>query len=94
MRYYSNTLKQRVKAGPNTLGLQLARLAVLRELSVKEIAFLLGTARMTVYNWFGGGTVTQSYRAQVTQLINILKTASDSDVAWSKACKQFQKNTT
>lgn len=93
MRYYSNTIKQRVKTGPNTLGLQLARLAILRELSIKEIAYLLGTARMTVYNWFGGGTVTQSYRTQVTQLINILKTAPDSDAAWSRACTHFQKNT-
>jgi hypothetical protein len=93
MRYYSVTIKQRVKTGPNTLGLQLARLAILRGISIKEIAYLLDAARMTVYNWFSGKAVTNAYRVKVTQLINILKAAPDGDAAWSTACQQFEKNT-
>lgn len=91
MRYYSKTVKQRVKAGPNTTGLQLARLALLREISVAEIAYILGAARMTVYNWYSGKPITNAYRPSVTQLITILKTAPDNGAAWSTACKHFQR---
>ena len=89
MKYYSRTLKQRVKAGPNTVGIQLGRLAVKKEISVKEIAYLTGAARMTVYNWFHGRAVTNAYVPRVEQIINILKAAPDGDTAWSKACQAF-----
>ncbi len=89
MRYYSKTVKQRIKSGPNTPGLELARLAILRAISIKEIAYLLGASRMTVYNWFSGGTITNAYRPRVTQLVSILKTAPDNDAAWSTACMTF-----
>jgi transcriptional regulator with XRE-family HTH domain len=93
MRYYSHRVTARVKAGPNTLGLQLARLAILRGLSVKEVAYLLGAARMTVYNWYSGKQVTNAYTDRVQQLINILKAASNGDAAWSAACKHFNRQT-
>ena len=93
MRYYSKIVKQRVKAGPNTPGLELARLAILRDISIKEIAYLLGASRMTVYNWFSGGKITNAYQQRVTQLVNILKTAPTNDAAWSKACEAFHPET-
>jgi predicted transcriptional regulator len=86
MKYYSALIKQRVKAGPNTLGLQLARLAILRGISIKEIAYLLGASRMTVYNWYSGKNITNAYIPRVKQLINIFKTAPDGDAAWETAC--------
>ena len=89
MKYYSALIKQRVKAGPNTLGLQLARLAILRGISIKEIAYLLGASRMTVYNWYSGKKITNAYVPRVKQLINIFKTARTSDAAWETACSQL-----
>lgn len=90
MRNYSKAIKQRVKAGPNTPGLQLARAAVKHEISIQDIASLLGTARMTVYNWYNGGNVANAYRSRVQELINILKAAPDKDVAWSTACETLK----
>ena len=89
MKYYSALIKQRVKAGPNTLGLQLARLAILRGISIKEIAYLLGASRMTVYNWYSGKKITNAYIPRVKQLINIFKTAPNGDAAWETACSQL-----
>lgn len=91
MRHYTPKIKARVKAGPNTVGLQLARLALLRSISVMEIAYLLGASRMTIYNWYSGKQVTNAYVPSVTQLISILKTAPDDSAAWSTACKHFKR---
>jgi predicted transcriptional regulator len=91
MRYYSNNIKQRVKAGPNTIGLELARLAIAKDISIREIAYILGAARMTVYNWYSGKSVTNAYTDRVNQLINILKAAPNGDVAWSTACQKFNR---
>lgn len=87
MRYYSPTIRQRVKAGPNTLGIQLARHAIRMDLSIKEVSHLVGASRMTVYNWYNGRAVTNAYQPRVKQLIEILKTAPSSDAAWSTACQ-------
>ncbi len=92
MRHYSNTVKQRVKTGPNTAGLQLAREAVRLDLSIIKIAQLAGASRMTVYNWFSGRGVTNAYKARVQDIINTLKAAPDRDAAWSTACKKFNVN--
>lgn len=89
MRYYSNTIKQRVKAAPDTIGSQLARHAISKDISIREVAYLIGAARMTVYNWYSGKAVTNAYTARVEQLINILKAAPDGDAAWSTACQTF-----
>lgn len=91
MKYYSKDVKQRIKTGPNTTGLQLARLAIKQELSLREIAYIIGTARMTVYNWTNGRGVTNAYRPSVDKLIEILKAAPNSDAAWSTACTYFKR---
>ena len=86
MRYYSAAIRQRVKQGPATVGTRLARAAMLRKLSVQEIAYLVGASRATVYNWYAGGTVANAYQERVTQLSKILTTAASTDAAWSTAC--------
>jgi len=91
MRYYSNTIKQRVQSGPDTIGLQLARQAIAKDIAIREIAYLLGAARMTVYNWYNGKAVTNAYTQRVNQLINILKAAPTGDDAWSTACQAFNR---
>ena len=91
MKYYSKEIKQRIKAGPNTIGLTLARLALKQELSLREIAYIIGASRMTVYNWTKGRGVTNAYVPSVEKLINILKTAENSDAAWSTACTYFKR---
>ena len=73
MRYYSPTIKQRVKSGPNTIGIQLARLAVKHDYSVVEIATMTGASRQTVYNWYAGHKVSNAYAAHVRKLIEHIK---------------------
>ena len=73
MRYYSPTTKQRVKEGPRTLGLQLARLAIKHNISIFEIAQRIGTARQTVYNWYSGHAVSNAYKQRVQELVSELK---------------------
>ena len=87
MKYYSALIRQRVKSGPSTLGIQLARLAISREISVQEIAQLLGASRVTVYNWFAGKRITNAYVPRVKLLVQILKTARDNTAAWEQACQ-------
>jgi len=89
MRYYSPTVRKRIKTGPSTVGKQLARLALQREFSVIEIAKCTGASRQTVYNWAAGRGVTNAYLPRVNILIKILKTARDYDAAWSAACQAF-----
>ena len=89
MRYYSPDVKQRVKLRPRTLGRRLAMAAVKKEVSVLQLAYLLGASRGTIYNWYAGKDVTNAYKSRVSSLINILTAAPTPEAAWSQACLHF-----
>lgn len=88
---YSAAIKERVRKHRSTklLGVRLAKLAVKNKFSIIRVSRCTGATRMTVYNWYAGKLVSPAYRAQVSKLIDILKTASDSEAAWSEACTAF-----
>ena len=73
MKYYSATVRQRVRTGGQSPGLQLARLAVKHDYSVAEIATMTGASRQTVYNWYAGHKVSNAYIAHVRKLIEHIK---------------------
>lgn len=73
MKYYSTTVRQRVRTGGQSPGLQLARLAVKHGYSVAEIATMTGASRQTVYNWYAGHKVSNAYIQHVRKLIEHIK---------------------
>ena len=87
---YSEKTKAIIANAPKTLGTDLARWAMLRDISVKRIAMATGATRQTVYNWFTGPTeVTSAYKDRVTTIIDTLKKVSQTDDAWRTLCTQF-----
>lgn len=73
MTYHTKT-RIALKRAPSSLGVRLGRLAVRKNKSVQEIATATGASRVTVYSWFAGGTVSNAYRAIVTNLIADMQT--------------------
>ena len=87
---YSEKIKSAVNHGPRTLGTELGRWAVLRDISMMRISTLTGATRQTVYNWFTGSTeVTPAYKERVAQIIDVLKKTSQTDDAWRILCTTF-----
>lgn len=75
MPYHANT-KATIKLTAKTLGSQLGRLAIKKNLSVQNIAQITGASRTTVYSWFAGKGITNAYRHTVADLINKLRVSS------------------
>lgn len=86
---YSDKMRRMIEEAPDTLGSQLGKLAMTRDVSVTRVASATGATRQTVYNWFGGGEVTQAYRAHVQRLLAVLSTPHYSDDAWRNICRAF-----
>ena len=86
---YSEEIKQTTKNAPKTLGNQLGRWAIHLDFPVIEVAKFTGATRQTVYNWFSGTEVTQSYRTRVQSLLNILQNSKTAE----EALRQCNKNT-
>jgi DNA invertase Pin-like site-specific DNA recombinase len=70
---YQTKTKALVKAAPSTLGVRLAKLAIKHGFSVQRISKATGASRVTVYNWFSGGGITNAYQQAVKKLILRLK---------------------
>lgn len=89
MPYSDKTINQ-IDRAPKTLGTRLGKAAVTQDISMQRIATLTGATRQTVYNWFTGATeVTPAYQERVTQIIEVLKTISQTDDAWKILCTTF-----
>lgn len=87
---YSEKTKQLISDAPQSLGNDLARWAMLRDISVQRIALATGATRQTVYNWFTGTTeVTASYQDRVNAIIDVLKNTTQTEDAWRKLCNTF-----
>ena len=87
---YSEKTKQLIADAPQTLGNDLARWAMLRDISVQRIALATGATRQTVYNWFTGATeVTPSYQDRVKEIIAVLSKVTQTEDAWRKLCTTF-----
>ena len=87
---YSEKTRNTINNAPKTLGNELAKWAMYRDISVKRIAMATGATRQTVYNWFTGSTeVTSAYKDRVTTIIDTLKKVSQTEDAWREICTQF-----
>jgi transcriptional regulator with XRE-family HTH domain len=87
---YSQKIIELVNDQPQSLGNELGRWAIRRDISMQRLALLVGASRQTVYNWFTGSTaVTPAYQEKVTQIIAILKKTSQTDDAWRILCTAF-----
>jgi hypothetical protein len=87
---YSQKIKSIVGKAQPSLGTDLGRWAVLRDISMQRISLLTGATRQTVYNWFTGATeVTPAYKERVSQIIDVLKKTSQTDDAWRILCTTF-----
>lgn len=75
MSYHAHT-KATIKLAAKTMGSQLGRLAIKKQLSVQQIAAITGASRTTVYSWFAGKGITNAYRRPVADLINKLRVSS------------------
>jgi len=75
MAYRTHT-KATIKLAAKTLGSQLGRLAIKKNLSVQQVAQITGASRTTVYSWFAGKGITNAYRHTVADLINKLRVSS------------------
>ncbi len=87
---YSEKIKSIVSNSPHSLGTDLGRWAVLRDISMQRIAMLTGATRQTVYNWFTGSTeVTPAYQEKVNAILEVLKKTSQTEDAWRTLCNTF-----
>jgi hypothetical protein len=87
---YSEKTKQLITDAPQSLGNELARWAMVRDISVQRIALATGATRQTVYNWFTGATeVTSSYQDRVKEIIEVLKKVTQTEDAWRTLCNTF-----
>jgi len=86
---YQEDLKKVITRAPKTLSNQLGRWAVHHDFSVLRISKATGATRQTVYNWLGGGQVTQAYRDKVKMLLEVLRSSPNGEQAWRRACQTF-----
>jgi transcriptional regulator with XRE-family HTH domain len=70
---YSNRLIElNKKADGNSLGVQLGRLCIERDVPVSDVAVHLGVTRQTVYNWFCGANAPRAKLLQIKEIISSL----------------------
>ena len=86
---YSKEVVDALKKAPKTLGTQLGRWAIHLDLPITKLAKATGATRMTMYNWFAGGTVTHGYRERVGEVLSVLRSCSTKEEAWRKLCQQY-----
>ncbi len=87
---YSDKIIAIVNEAPASLGTDLGRWAVLRDISMQKISMVTGATRQTIYNWFTGATdVTAAYQEKVAAVIDVLRHTSQSDDAWRILCTKF-----
>jgi transposase len=87
---YSQKIIEKINDAPISLGTELGKWSVRRDVSMKRIAEIVGASRQTVYNWFTGVTeVAPSYKDRVEQVIVVLQKTSQTDDAWRILCTNF-----
>lgn len=87
---YSQKIIEKINDAPRTLGTELGKWAVRRDVSMQRISAVVGASRQTVYNWFTGMTeVTPSYKERVEKVIVVLQKTSQTDDAWRILCTSF-----
>jgi len=87
---YSKKIIEKINDGPDTLGTELGKWAVRRDVSMQRVSIIVGASRQTIYNWFTGMTeVTSAYKPKVEKVISVLEKTSQTDDAWRILCTTF-----
>lgn len=87
---YSKKIIEAVNEAPDSLGTELGKWCVRRDLSMLRAAIIIGATRQTIYNWFTGNTdVAPAYQERVNGVIDVLKNTSQTEDAWRVLCKMY-----
>jgi len=87
---YSQKIIETINEAPTSLGTDLGRWAVRRDVSMQRISLIVGASRQTIYNWFTGVTeVAPSFKEKVEKVILVLSKTSQTDDAWRILCTTF-----
>lgn len=87
---YSQKIIETISKAPKSLGTELGRLAVRRDISMQRISIVVGASRQTIYNWFTGVTeVAPAFKERVEKVILVLSKTSQTDDAWRILCTTF-----
>lgn len=87
---YQRKIVETINEAPESLGTELGRWAVRRDISMMRIAIITGASRQTVYNWFTGATeVTPAYQERVAKTLEIIKGTSQTQDVWRILCNTF-----
>ncbi len=66
---YSIRVAEAIKeADGDLIGVQLGRLCLERDLSVADVAGMLGVSRQTLYGWFSGAVEPQPYHQEMIKV--------------------------
>lgn len=70
---YSNRLIElNKKADDSSLGVQLGRVCIDRDVPVSDVAVHLGVSRQTIYNWFCGVNAPRAEVEKIKEIISSL----------------------
>jgi hypothetical protein len=70
---YSNRLIElNKKADDSSLGVQLGRVCINRDVPVSDVAVHLGVSRQTIYNWFCGVNAPRAEVDKIKEIISSL----------------------
>ena len=70
---YSNRLIElNKKADDNSLGVQLGRVCIKRDVPDSDVAVHLGVSRQTIYNWFCGVNAPRAEVDKIKEIISSL----------------------
>lgn len=87
---YSQKIIESINEAPSSLGTELGKWAVRRDISMMRIATVVGASRQTVYNWFTGATeVTPAYQERVAKALEVVKKTGQSQDVWRMLCTTF-----
>lgn len=78
MRGYTLRIAKQIEEGdPDNLGVQLGRFCLDNDIPVLSIADRLGVTKVTIYNWFAGGTIRNPSHVAAVRAVLGLETAVD-----------------
>ena len=75
--YSHNLVKLVEQADQNLIGVQLGRMCIENDISVRTLADKLNVSRMTIYHWFAGRFIPrQEYVTQIERLLEERRTSA------------------
>ena len=87
---YSKKIIEAINEAQPSLGTELGKWSVRRDISMMRVATVVGASRQTIYNWFTGATeVAPAYQERVTKILEVIKKTSQTQDVWRTLCLTF-----